>query len=41
MEKPINRKEWKNLIKDIREANKDPNFRKAVQKFIDIASNHS
>ena len=33
--------EWKELKKKIAEANKDPAFREAVERFIEIASNHS
>ena len=31
-------KEWKKLRKDIEEANKDPEFRKGIKRFIKIAS---
>lgn len=34
-------KEWKELRKKIAEANQDPEFRAALQRFIDMASNHS
>ncbi len=34
-------KEWKDLRKKIVEANKDPEFRAALERFIKIASNHS
>ena len=33
-------KEWKNLIKSIEEANKDSEFREAINRFVKIASNH-
>lgn len=33
-------KEWKKLSADIRKANKDPEFRKAIDRFNKIASNH-
>ena len=40
--KPLSEsKEWKVLERQIAEANKDPAFREAVERFIEIASNHS
>ena len=36
----IKTKKFKELIKKIEEANKDPKFRESAQRFIAIASNH-
>ena len=33
-------KDWKNLMSDVRTAKKDPEFRKALDRFIKISSNH-
>ena len=34
-------KEWKNLRKDIEKAKKDPEFVKALDRFIRMSSNHA
>jgi len=33
-------KKWKKLMSDIKKAKKDPEFRKALDRFIRISSNH-
>lgn len=33
-------REWKSLVSDIKKAKKDPEFRKALDRFIKISSNH-
>jgi len=33
-------KEWKKLRKDIEKAKKDPEFNKALDRFIKMSSNH-